>query len=65
MPWAPFAFEARWQLAWVLLVRGDWDGALDLCDLSGQTPPAILRAMLDALRLDIEFERGADVCRRS
>ncbi len=61
VPWAPFGFYARWQLVWVLLVRGDWEGALDLCDLSGQTPPAILRAMLDALRLDIEFERGADV----
>ena len=26
VPWAPYAFEARWQLAWVLLTQGDWDG---------------------------------------
>ena len=30
VPWAPYASEARWQLSWVLLVRGDWDAALAL-----------------------------------
>jgi DNA-binding CsgD family transcriptional regulator len=61
IPWAPYAFESRWQLAWVLMVRGDWDGALALCDVRGQAPPPIPRAMLESLRLSIEFARGADV----
>ena len=33
VPWAPYALEARWQLAWVLQVRGRWDEALALCDV--------------------------------
>ena len=61
VPWAPYAFEARWQLAWVLMVRGDWDGALALSDVRDQAPPPVARAMLEALRLTLEFARGADV----
>src|SRR6478672_2949895 len=41
VPWAPFAFESRWQLAWVKLVRGEWDELLALCDFTGQSPPPI------------------------
>ena len=25
IPWAPYGFEGRWQLAWVKYVQGDWD----------------------------------------
>jgi DNA-binding CsgD family transcriptional regulator len=61
VPWAPYAFESRWQLTWVLLVQGDWDGALALCDVRDQAPPPIPRALLESLRVSIEFARGADV----
>jgi DNA-binding CsgD family transcriptional regulator len=61
VPWAPYAFEARWQLAWVLLTQGDWADALALCDARDQAPPPIPRALLESLRLSIEFARGADV----
>ena len=61
VPWAPYALEARWQLAWVLMVRGDWDGALELCDVRQVTLPDIARALMDSLRLTIEFGRGVDV----
>ena len=61
VPWAPYALEARWQLAWVLMVRGDWDGALELCDVRRVALPNIARALMDSLRLTIEFGRGADV----
>jgi DNA-binding CsgD family transcriptional regulator/tetratricopeptide (TPR) repeat protein len=61
VPWAPYAFEARWQLTWVLLTQGDWDGALALCDAREQAPPPIPRALLESLRLTVEFARGNDV----
>ena len=61
VPWAPFAFESRWQLAWVKLVRGEWDELLELCDFSGQSPPPISRALLDSIRLYAEDGRGLDV----
>ena len=61
VPWAPYAFESRWQLAWVLMVQGDWDDALALCDVRDQAPPPIPRGLLESLRLTIEFARGADV----
>ena len=32
MPWAPYGFESRWQLAWVSDVQGDWDEVLALTD---------------------------------
>ena len=61
VPWAPFAFESRWQLSWVKLVRGEWDELLALADVTGQSPPSISRALLDSVRLYAEDGRGADV----
>ncbi len=61
VPWAPFAFESRWQLAWVELVRGEWDQLLALCDVTGQSPPSVSLALLDSVRLYVEDGRGADV----
>ncbi len=58
IPWAPYAFEARWQLAWVLKVRGDWADALQLTDTTGQAPPPVAQALLDCLRLSILLARG-------
>jgi len=61
VPWAPFGFESRWQLAWVLHVLGRFDEALELLDCSGQTPPPVPKGSLDALRLNILAMRGTDV----
>ena len=58
LPWAPYAFDARWQLAWLYWVRGRWDEVLELTDLSGQAPPRVSRLLLDLLRLQVEFVRG-------
>jgi DNA-binding CsgD family transcriptional regulator/tetratricopeptide (TPR) repeat protein len=60
IPWAPYAFEARWQLAWVEHVRGDWDSALELTTVDGPAPP-VPGAMLTSVRLLVEQGRGADV----
>ncbi|MFC4784490.1 helix-turn-helix transcriptional regulator [Nocardioides sp. MAHUQ-72] len=61
VPWAPYAFESRHQLAWVKLVNGEWDEVFTLCDVTGQSPPGISRALLDGIRLHVEDARGADV----
>ena len=61
VPWAPYAFEARWKLACTLVTRGDWDGALALCDVRGQAPPPIPKGMLETVRITVEFARGAEV----
>ena len=63
MPYAPYAFEARWQLAWVLIVRGRWDEALTLIDTAQDpVPPPLPRALIAPLRMQIHQARGADVC---
>ena len=56
--WAPYAFDARWQLAWLCWVRGRWDELLELTDLTGQAPPRLARLLLDLMRLQVEFARG-------
>ncbi|MEI5674307.1 MULTISPECIES: helix-turn-helix transcriptional regulator [unclassified Nocardioides] len=61
LPWAPYAFEARWQLAWVLHVQGRWDDVLALTDVADLTPPAIPRALLDSIRLLVRQARGEDI----
>ena len=61
IPWAPFSFDARWNLAWLLDARGQWDDALVLLDVTGQSAPALVKGSLTALRLPIESARGRDV----
>jgi DNA-binding CsgD family transcriptional regulator len=61
IPFAPWAFEARWQLAWVYDVTGRWDEALELTDVAADSPPPIPRALLEPLRLHIRLDRGEDV----
>ncbi|MFN8078455.1 MAG: AAA family ATPase [Kineosporiaceae bacterium] len=57
-PWAPYAFESRWYLAWVLLRQGRWDEALDtLADPHHGAPP-IAGALLDVLTIQIALARG-------
>jgi DNA-binding CsgD family transcriptional regulator len=61
VPWAPYALEARWQLAWVLQTRGRWDEALALCDVRHLPAPPVVGALLEALRVNVEVARGVDV----
>ncbi|MFC7495208.1 MULTISPECIES: ATP-binding protein [unclassified Nocardioides] len=61
LPWTPYAFESRVQLSWIRTVRGGWDDVIELTDASGQNPPPIPRANLDALRLNVLQARGEDV----
>ena len=60
IPWAPYAFESRWQLTWVALTRGEWDRVLALTAIQGQAPP-VWRALLDAVRYGVDVGRGHDV----
>jgi DNA-binding CsgD family transcriptional regulator/tetratricopeptide (TPR) repeat protein len=64
IPFAPWAFEGRWQLAWVEKVRGHWQAALDLTEVPGQDPPPIAASLFDCLRLGMAVARGEDVGER-
>lgn len=65
LPWAPFCLEARWQLAWIKQVQGEWDDVLELTEIGeSEGAPAIPRAMLEPVRLGVLFGRGADVTDR-
>jgi len=60
VPWAPYGLESRWQLLWVYVVLGRWDDAVRLgTEVRGG--PAVLRGMLDSVRLRVDQARGADV----
>jgi DNA-binding CsgD family transcriptional regulator/tetratricopeptide (TPR) repeat protein len=62
LPWAPFCLEARWQLAWVKVVTGEWDEALRLTEISQEKgAPVIPRAILEPIRLSVLFGRGTNV----
>jgi DNA-binding CsgD family transcriptional regulator/tetratricopeptide (TPR) repeat protein len=65
IPWAPYAFESRWQLAWVKTVEGDWDAVLELTDVTRENAPPIPAALLESVRLTVEIARGGDVGERA
>lgn len=65
VPFGPWAFEARWQLAWVYDVLGRWDDALALTDVVHESAPPIPRALVEPLRLQIRQARGADVAQEA
>ena len=50
IPYAPYGFESRWQLAWIKTVDGDWDEALRLTDTSNEQAPPIPAALVEASR---------------
>ncbi|QIG45467.1 AAA family ATPase [Nocardioides anomalus] len=61
LPYAPYGFESRWQLAWIKTVDGDWDEALRLTDTTAEQAPPIPTAMLESVALLVEVGRGAPV----
>jgi DNA-binding CsgD family transcriptional regulator/tetratricopeptide (TPR) repeat protein len=63
-PWAPYAVEPRFQLAWVYYVQGRWEEALDLVSLARPGAPPVGFASLDAIRQMIRQGRGEEVQRR-
>ncbi|WP_067441045.1 helix-turn-helix transcriptional regulator [Nocardioides jensenii] len=58
VPWAPYAFDCRFQHAQIAYVVGMWETALALTDMTGQSPPPMAEDMLVALRLAVLSARG-------
>jgi DNA-binding CsgD family transcriptional regulator/tetratricopeptide (TPR) repeat protein len=65
LPWTPYGFEGRWQLAWVKYVLGDWDEVLELTDVTGEHAPPIPAAMLESVRLLVLAAQGEPVAKRA
>jgi DNA-binding CsgD family transcriptional regulator/tetratricopeptide (TPR) repeat protein len=65
IPYAPWGFESRWQLAWIKSVDGDWDEALRLSDTSGEHVPPIPSALIEGVALLVESGRGEPVAERA
>ena len=60
IPWAPWAFDARFQQAQIAYMAGRWDDALALTNVDGQSPPPMAEALLAALRSAVLVGRGED-----
>lgn len=58
LPWAPYAFDARFGRIQVDVVTGRWDDAVALTDVTGQSPPALAESLLAAIRLTVHAGRG-------
>jgi DNA-binding NarL/FixJ family response regulator len=65
VPYAPHAFESRWQLALVEYVTGDWDELLRIVDTRREQVPEIPAGLLESGRLLVEAARGQDVAERA
>jgi DNA-binding CsgD family transcriptional regulator len=65
IPYAPWGFESRWQVAWIKSVDGDWDEALRLADTSGEQVPPIPGALVEGIALLVESGRGEPVAERA
>ncbi len=57
-PWAPYGFDARLMRALSLYYGGDWDGALEVADWSGDAPPPVPGALLSAAARLVRVGRG-------
>lgn len=58
LPWAPYAFDARFMHAQIAFTVGMWESVLSLTDMAGQSPPPVSEALLLALRLAVGSARG-------
>jgi len=57
-PWAPYAFESRFMRVSVLHAAGEWDEALALSSIEGETPPRVAEDLLNAQRAVLLAARG-------
>ena len=57
-PWGIHGITARMQAAVMAYMRGDWDRALAIADVSDEDPPPTPRAMLEAVSLAVAAGRG-------
>jgi DNA-binding NarL/FixJ family response regulator len=57
-PWAPYGFDGRVMGAITAFERGLWDEALAMADYSGQSPPQLPEAMLNAVKMLVAAGRG-------
>ncbi len=57
-PWTPYGFDARLMGAITAYVTGQWDEALLLCEVSGESPPALAEASLASVSLQVAAGRG-------
>ncbi|WP_169576343.1 helix-turn-helix transcriptional regulator [Nocardioides halotolerans] len=65
VPYGPWGWESRWQLAWIKSVDGDWDEALRLADTSNEQVPPIPAALVAGVALLVESGRGEPVAERA
>ena len=57
-PWAPYGFDGRLMGALTGYERGLWDEALAMADYSGQSPPPLPEALLNAVKMLVASGRG-------
>lgn len=57
-PWAPYGLDARLLAGISAHVLGRWDLALEIVDVTGETPPPIAEALLAAVGLQVAAGRG-------
>ncbi|HZZ97838.1 MAG TPA: LuxR C-terminal-related transcriptional regulator, partial [Jatrophihabitantaceae bacterium] len=61
-PWSLFGLDARAMVGTLRHQRGDWDGALQTLDITGEAPPDLAAARLQSAGLIVRVGRGeADV----
>jgi DNA-binding CsgD family transcriptional regulator len=58
-PWGPYGLDARARIASVALVMGDWQLAADTVSVTGESPPTLAAALLNAIALEVAAGRGA------
>ena len=57
-PWAPYGLDARVLAGLTAYVAGDWDGALEVLDVTGEAPPAPAEAALASAAVTVVASRG-------
>lgn len=57
-PWSPYGLDARVMAALTAYVAGRWDEALQIADVSGESPPVMAEALLGSVALAVAAGRG-------
>ncbi len=56
--WAAYGLDARWMLAIMQFVGGDWDASLRTSEIGDEPLPATVEAVLETARLSVRAGRG-------